>query len=232
MLKNPDDRFPFRYYDILAVFFVASAMIANFVSYKMIELGPFTVRFGIFVSAFTYIAADILVEIYGFARLRRVIWMMLTATLAMALVFKAAIMWPGAAEWKKDDEFNAIFNREWRNVALSLFAMFSAHMANGIIVSKMKVLMDGHLLWLRLIASSFVAYGLGGMLYYPFAHVPEISPTDVLPAILSAWFVRLCYEAIALPITLQIIALLRKLEGVDVYDTDANLNPFRFSLAK
>ena len=230
MLKNPDDRFPFRYYDIIAIFFVVSALIGNLVSYKMVELGPFTVRFGVFVSAFTYIAADMLVEVYGFARLRRVIWMMLASVVLTALIFKAAILWPAAAGWEKDQAFSAIFDRNMMTVSVSLFAMFAGHMANGMIMSKMKTITEGRMLWLRLIASSFVAYGLGATLYYSLAHVPEIGPSDVVPAILSSWFVRLCYEAIALPLTMQIITMVRKIEGVDVYDTDTNLNPFRFSL--
>lgn len=232
MQKRAADQHPFRGYDIVAILIVVLTLLANTVSFKMVEFGPFILRLGIFVAAGSHVLADILVEVYGYARARRVIWLTTASVALMFLIFKCAVWLPGAADWTKDEEFNMIFNRNTITILTTLFVVFFGHITNALIMAKMKILMDGDMFWLRAIASSFVAGGFTSIVFYSFAQIPGYATPDLIPAIVSTWFVRLAYEIVLLPITSNIVAMLKKLEGIDVIDTQTNLNPFRFSIVK
>lgn len=229
--KNATDvtHHAFRYYDVFAVLIVVLTIISNIVSFKMVEFGPFTLRMGVFISAAAFVLADIAVELYGFARMRRIIWMAVGGVLATSIIFKLAMMLPGAVDWQNEGEFNLIFDRNLRGVSATLFAIFAGHMSNAMIMSKMKTITEGDSFWLRSLTSSFIGHGLNAILFYTFGKIGIMEAQEIIPAIVSSWFVRFAFEIVALPFTCSTVSALKKIEGVDVFDNETNLNPFRFS---
>ena len=55
-----------------------------------------------------------------------------------------------------------------------------------------------------------------------------MAPTAVVTDVLSQWFFKTAYEALATPLTYLVVNRLKRVEGVDAYDIDINLNPFAF----
>jgi queuosine precursor transporter len=225
MMKTAAGLHSFRGYDVIATLIVVLTLVANMVAFKMVEIGPFTLRLGVVVATTTFVLADILVEVYGFARARRVIWLTTLSLALMFIVFKGAVAVPGAAEWKNAEQFNAVFNRDGFTMAITLLVIWAGQFVNALIMVKMKLMLDGKSFWLRALTSSFVAAGFTLIVFYTFANIPGMAREDIVPAIVM-------YEAVLLPITSAIVTMLKKIENVDVFDAETNLNPFRFSLVK
>ncbi len=232
MIRTAAGLHSFRGYDVVATLIVVLTLVANMVAFKMVEIGPFTIRLGVVIATTTFVLGDILVEVYGYARARRVIWLTTLSLAVMFIVFKGAVAVPGAAQWKDADEFNAVFSRDALTMAVTLFVIWGGQFTNALIMIKMKLMLDGKNFWLRALASSFVAAGFTQIVFYTFATIPGMASEDIVPMIVSAWFVRVMYEAVLLPITSSIVTALKKIENVDVFDAETNLNPFRFSLIK
>ena len=64
----------YRYLDLIMALFVAVLLISNVASAKILDLGPFTFDGGTILFPLSYIFGDMLTEVYGYRRTRRVIW--------------------------------------------------------------------------------------------------------------------------------------------------------------
>jgi len=205
--------------------FITCLISANIIAVKLVDFGGLIVPAGIVIFPISYIVGDVLTEVYGFKRARRVIWLGFACNaLAVGAILIGQAL-PAAGFWDAQAAYDRILGYSPRLLIASFAAFLVGEFANSYILARMKVATRGRWLWTRTITSTLVGQGLDSVIFILIAFAGE-SPTDVLmTAILSQWVFKTVYEALATPITYAVVGFIKRREGVDVYDHDLTFNP-------
>jgi uncharacterized integral membrane protein (TIGR00697 family) len=221
------ERRAFRYFDLVMALFVAVLLISNVASTKFVVLGPFTFDGGTILFPISYIFGDILTEVYGYSRSRRVIWTGFGCTALAAFIFWLVGALPAAPGWTQQEAYLAILGQTPRIVAASLIAYFAGEFSNSFVLAKMKILTRGRWLWTRTIGSTLVGEGVDTLLFVTVAFAGVVPASLLLTTVLSNYIFKCGVEAVATPLTYQIVRYLKRAEREDYYDIGTDFNPFR-----
>lgn len=206
--------------------FVAVLLISNIASAKILDFGPFTFDGGTLLFPLSYIFGDILTEVYGYQRSRRVIWMGFFSAVLMTATLTVVGRLPPAEGWEGQEAYQVILGMTPRIVLGSLIAYWAGEFVNSYTLAKMKVLTQGRWLWTRTIGSTLVGQGVDTALFVLIAFA-GVLPTALLGAvILSNYVFKTGLEIVLTPLTYQVVGFLKHAEGIDVYDRTTNFNPF------
>jgi len=217
----------FRYFDVLVALFVAVLLISNISSTKILTFWKFTFDGGTILFPLSYIFGDILTEVYGFRRSRRVIWLGFFSALLMSLVLFVVQMLPPANDWPNQKAFEALLGPVPRIVIASIIAYFVGEFSNSITLSILKIRTKGRFLWVRTIFSTIIGEGFDTLVFCMIAFYGTL-PGDILWAIILSNYIFKCsVEIILTPLTYKIVHFLKKREKTDVYDIGVKYNPFR-----
>ena len=227
----------YRYYDLLLAGFVAVLLCSNLIGpAKVSEIHlPFLATafvFGVGNIFFpiSYIFGDVLTEVYGYARARRVIWAGF-----IAMVFATVMSWVVIGLPPTPTEpFNAtlqpalevVFGNTWRIVAASIVAFWAGDFVNAYVMARMKVLTSGRWLWTRTIGSTLVGQGVDSVIFYPVAFAGIWTGETLFQVIAFNWLFKVTVEAVMTPATYGIVGWLKRHEHEDYYDTDTDFTPF------
>lgn len=216
----------FRYLDVITALFVAILLISNVASSKITSFGFLTLDAGTILFPLAYVFGDILTEVYGFARARRVIWIGFFCNILMAAIFMIVTILPPAADWPNQKAFEAILGLTPRIVAASMIAYFAGEFLNSFVLAKLKLKTKGKYLWSRTIGSTLVGQLVDTLLFIAIAFW-GIFPLPVLISIfISNYIFKVAVEVGFTPITYLIVNKLKKTEHEDYYDNKTNFNPF------
>lgn len=224
---SPEDWQP-KYLYLISIVFVTSLLVSNLAAVKLFQFGPATFTGGILVFPISYIFGDILTEVYGYARTRRIIYAGLFANIFMVITLYLAIKLPPAPGWPLQDSFAAIYSLTPRIVLASIIGYWAGEFVNSFVLSKVKVLTKGSKLWMRTISSTIIGQFFDTALFAIIAFSGVLPSSLLVAATISGWIFKVLYEAIATPITYLIVGKLKQAEGVEHFDRKENYNPFRF----
>ena len=224
----------YRYYDLVMVAFVTVLVCSNLVGPAKIAqldapmLGTLTFGAGVLFFPISYVFGDILTEVYGYARSRRVIWTGFAALAFAALMAWVIVKLPPAPFWHNQDAYEVAFGSTWRIALASLIAFLCGEFVNSFVLAKMKIWTAGRRLWTRTIGSTIFGEGVDSLLFYPLAfYGTGIIPDDKLPLVMTAQFVtKVGVEVVFTPVTYKIVGWLKRVEHEDFYDRDTDFNPF------
>jgi uncharacterized integral membrane protein (TIGR00697 family) len=219
----------YRYFDLIMALFVAVLLISNVASSKILTLGPFTFDGGTILFPISYIFGDILTEVYGYRRSRRVIWVGFACAGLMAGVFALVGALPPAEGWENQAAYEAILGTTPRIVLGSLIAYFAGEFSNSYTLAKMKILTRGRWLWTRTIGSTLVGEGVDTVLFVTIAFAGTLPWPLFMSIIASNYIFKVGLEAAMTPATYRITNFLKHAENQDVYDTDTDFNPFKLA---
>ncbi len=207
--------------------FVAVLICSNLIgAAKPAELWGFVFGAGILFFPLSYVLGDVLTEVYGYARARRVVWAGFGAVLFMAFMSWVVVSLPPAPGWTGQAAYLEVFGNTPRIVLASVIAFWAGEFANAFVLARMKVLTKGKHLWTRTIGSTIVGQGVDSALFYPIAFL-GIWPTEqVIWVALTNYGLKVAWEVLLTPVTYQVVGFLKKSEGVDVYDDKTNFTPF------
>ncbi len=217
VMESIEDWSP-KYIDIIAIVFVTTLIVSNIAATKLFEFWIFTFSAGIIIFPISYIFGDILTEVYGFNRARRIIYMGMAANLFTALVLWLAIKLPPAEGWTWQGEFEIIHSQIPRIVLGSVIGYVGGELANSITLSLLKIYTSGRKLWIRTISSTIIGQLIDSALFVMIAFWGSIPSVVIGRVIVSAWVFKVLYEAIATPVTYLIVNRLKKAESVDHFD--------------
>jgi len=216
----------YRYFHIVAMFFVASLLIANTVAVKVITFAGFAIPAGILCFPIAYIVNDVLTEVYGFKKAKSVIWWGFISLAFMTLTYHLATIIKPAGFWQDQAAFEAIFSVVPRIALGSLIAFVVGSFLNSIVLSKMKIWMQGKQLWMRTIGSTIVGEGVDSIIFNIVAFAGIFAFNDLITIIWSGFLLKTLYEVVATPLTYIVVGFLKRKEEEDAYDTGVNYNPF------
>ena len=216
----------FRYYDILVHIFVVVLLISNLVGSKICAIGPFRISGAQLLFPITYIFGDVFTEVYGYSGSRRAIWIGFFASGLMAIMGLITVHIPAAHDWPNQHAFEIVFNFVPRMVAASLAAFWCGEFTNSYTLAKMKLLTEGRWLWTRTVGSTIVGQAVDTAIVMFLAFGGTQSLRTILILIGSGYLGKVLYEVLATPLTYLVVNFLKRAEGVDVYDTHTDFNPF------
>jgi len=230
----------YRYLDTITAIFVAVLLISNIASAaKILDWGVslfglhLAFDAGTLLFPVSYIFGDILTEVYGYRRSRKVIWTGFALSGLMALTFWVVGHLPGQAEWETyagQDAYNAILGGVSSGgiIVASLLAYFAGEFSNSYVMAKMKIATRGRWLWTRTIGSTLVGEGVDTALFVTIASFFGVFPWSIaLTLIVTNYIFKVGIEALMTPLTYRIVNGLKRAEREDYYDYDTDFNPFR-----
>lgn len=232
---------PYRFYDLVMALFVTVLLLSNLLSSAKIidlgiSLGPVGLVFdaGTLVFPIAYIFGDILTEVYGYKRSRRVIWAGFGATVLMGFFVWLAGVLPSEPGWESSvgqPAFDAILGGISGLVVASLAAYFMGEFSNSYVLARMKIATHGRFLWARTIGSTLVGQVFDTLTFFVIATLLGVFPPELLVSlVVTNYILKVGIEVILTPVTLSIVNMLKRAENEDAYDYDTNFSPFRLDM--
>ncbi len=224
----------YRYYEFMMAAFVTVLICSNLIGPAKIAqidlplLGAMTFGAGVLFFPISYVFGDILTEVYGYARARRVIWAGFAGLGFASFMATVVVALPPAPFWPHQGAFEIAFGNTPRIVAASMFAYFCGEFVNSYVLARMKLATQGRWLWTRTIGSTIAGEAVDSALFYPLAfYGAGIIPDDKLPLVMAVQFVaKVSVEVVLTPETYRTVNFLKRAENEDYYDRNTNFNPF------
>lgn len=227
-MNDISNRTQYRYLDLITGLFVAVLLISNIASTKIVQIWRFTFDGGTILFPLSYIFGDILTEVYGYSKGRRVIWIGFFSALLMALTLGIISILKPAPGWEFQEAFIKILGQTPRIVTASMIAYFCGEFLNSFILAKIKILTKGRMLWIRTIGSTLIGEGIDTILFVLIAFSRVYEWRLVFLIIVSNYVFKVGFEILLTPMTYGIVDSLKRREKVNYFDYKTNFNPFRF----
>jgi uncharacterized integral membrane protein (TIGR00697 family) len=225
--RPPHVRRTYRYYDLVMAAFVTVLLCANVIgAAKVAEIGGFAFGAGVLFFPISYLFGDILTEVYGYSRARKVVWAGFGALAFASFMSWAILVFPPAPDWPHQEAYETVFGSTPRIVLASLIAYFSGEFCNSYVLAKMKLFTRGRQLWIRTIGSTIVGEAVDSAIFYPVAFL-FVWETDLVWRVMAANYVlKVLWEAAMTPFTYKLVNSLKRAEHEDYFDRDTNFTPF------
>lgn len=214
-----------QWFVIVVAVFVTCLIVANITAVKLVGIFGLVLPAGVVVFPISYIAGDVLTEVYGFRQARRVIWLGFFCNLVAVLAIWLGGVLPAAPVFDAQEAYERILGYAPRLLVASFLAYLVGEFANSIVLARMKVATNGRWLWSRTIGSTLVGQGLDSLVFVVVAFFGTVPPAVIISAVVAQWIFKSLYEVAATPLTYLVVNRLKSAEGVDAYDRDVSLNP-------
>ena len=210
-----------------AALFVTCLLTANVIAAKLVVVAGVVVPAGIVVFPLSYVLADVLTEVWGYAAARRLIWLGFACNLVLVVAVRLGGELPPAPFWKGQDAYVAILGQTPRLLAASFVAYLVGEFANAYVLAKVKIWTSGRWLWVRTLGSTVVGEGLDSAVFITLAFGGAVPAGALIGIVGAQWAAKVLYEAAATPLTYAAVAWLKSRERVDTFDYGTNFNPVR-----
>ena len=232
-MTTPTQSRQYRYYDFVMAAYVCVLLCSNLIgpaketSIEVPLLGTVTFLAGVLFFPISYIFGDILTEVYGYGRDRRVVWAGFAA-LAFASAMAAVVvnLPPSAASRSNQAAVEAIFGNTPRIVLASILAFLCGTFINSYVLAKMKIWTRGRWLWSRIVGSTLCGEFVDSVIFYFVAFYGRMSQAELVGLMFTQYALKSGWEIVATPLTYRVVSFLKKAENEDYYDTATNFTPF------
>jgi uncharacterized integral membrane protein (TIGR00697 family) len=214
-------------YMLMGILFCVCLIVSNFLGTKVISLGPLTATAGMLVFPISYIINDCIAEVWGYKKTRFIIWTGFAVNFGVVCLTQIATKIPSPDFWKGEESFNFVFGLNVRIVMASLCAFLTGSFLNAWVMSRMKIVSKGKNFSLRAIVSTIVGESADSFIFFPIAFAGLLTAGDLFKMMLIQASLKSLYEVVVLPLTVQVVKYVKKMDGNDVYDDNISFNPFK-----
>jgi len=223
----PHPRRSYRYYDLVMAAFVTVLLCANLIgAAKVAQVAGFTFGAGVLFFPISYVFGDVLTEVYGYARARKVVWAGFAGLAFASFMSWAVLAFPPAPGWPHQAAYETVFGATPRIVLASLVGYFCGEFCNSYVLAKMKIVTSGRLLWTRTIGSTIVGEAVDSAVFYPLAFLGAWETDLVLRVMAANYLLKVLWEVVMTPFTYRVVNFLKRVESEDYYDRTTNFTPF------
>jgi uncharacterized integral membrane protein (TIGR00697 family) len=223
----------FKYYDLILGAYVCVLLCANLIgpgkqaTVQVPIYGSVTFVAGVIFFPISYFFGDVLTEVYGYARDRRVVWSGFGALLFASLMSLVVVHLPPSASWRSNQPaVEAMFGNTPRIIAGSVVAFWCGSFVNSFVLAKMKILTSGRWLWTRTIGSTLCGELVDSSLFMTIAFAGTMPRAELLGLITTQYVLKSSWEVLSTPLTYKLVNFLKRAEGEDYYDRNTNFTPF------
>ena len=209
---------------IVGILFCVCLILSNFLETKLIMIGPFSATAGIIIFPIAYILNDCIAEVWGFKKARLIIWLGFAINFLAVAFTQIAVALPPAPYYEGEEAFRTVFGATPRITMASFIAFLAGSFVNAYVMSKMKVMTKGKGFGVRAVISTVFGESLDSLIFFPIAFWGIVPFNEMMMLIITQASFKTLYEIIILPVTKIVVNKGKKVEGVDVYDTDISYN--------
>jgi queuosine precursor transporter len=225
----------YKFYDLIMAGFVCVLLCANLIGVSkvaQVTLFGHTFAFGAGNLFFplSYLFGDILTEVYGYARSRKVVWAGFSALAFASFMSFVVVNLPPAQGWQGQAVIEAAFGSTWRIALASLIGYFCGEFMNSFTLAKLKLRTGGRMLWMRTIGSTIVGEACDTLVFYPLAFYGVWDDQLLMSVMVANYLLKVGWEVVATPITYRVVAALKRVEQEDFFDRDTDFTPFSLSV--
>jgi queuosine precursor transporter len=210
---------------IIAAVFITSLITANIIAVKVIKIFGLALPAAIIIFPISYIAGDVLTEVYGYSKARQVIWLGFLCNAVTVIAVWCGQMLPAAPFWDGQEAYEKILGATPRLLAASFAAYLVGEFSNSMVLAKMKIATKGRWLWTRTVGSTVVGQGLDSLVFISLAFFGTMPLSILASMVVTQWLAKSLYETAATPLTYVVVNFLKRHEGIDAYDYDTSFNP-------
>jgi uncharacterized integral membrane protein (TIGR00697 family) len=212
---------------ILGMLFVTCLVVSNLIAGKVWSLtDTITVPSSVVLFPVAYILSDIFTEVYGFKRARLVIWGGFLCNFFAVIFYVITVDLPHPSYWLNQDAFAVVLGMTPRVLVASLTGYLVGGFSNSIVISRLKVVMEGRHLWIRAILSTVIGEALDSILFVTIAFIGTIPLRQINSMIVFQYLFKLIFELVFMPVTCYLIGKVKEKEGMDIYDRDKDYRLF------
>ena len=209
----------------IGIIFVSCLLLSNLIAGKMWAVtDDITLPAAVILFPLTYIIGDVFTEVYGFRKARSIIWLGFVCSFFAVLIYIITIALPHPGYWENQGAYEAVLGTTPRVAAASFAGYLFGEFSNSIILSKLKVMSKGKKLWVRTILSTVIGEGLDSFIFIMISFWGTMENSVVLNMILFQYLFKVAYEILFTPVTYLVVKLIKRKEGIDVYDEGIKYN--------
>lgn len=223
----------YRYYDFVMAAYVCVLLCSNLIgpaketTLHVPLVGDVTFLAGVLFFPISYIFGDILTEVYGYGRDRRVVWAGFAALAFASLMAYVVVHLPASAASRgNQNAVEAIFGNTPRIIVASIMAFSCGSFVNSYVLAKMKIWTKGRWLWSRIIGSTLCGELVDSAIFYLVAFFGRMETPHLLAIMFTQYALKSGWEIVAAPLTYRVVAFLKRAEQEDYYDIGTNFTPF------
>ena len=209
---------------LMGVLFCVCLVASNLLETKILQVGPVALTAGFLVFPVSYILNDCIAEVWGFRKVRLVIWLGFLMNFCVVVLGNIAVALPAAPFWEGEEHFNFVFGLAPRIAFASLLAFIVGSFLNAWVMSRMKVASQGRHFSLRAVVSTLVGETADSLIFFPIAFMGLVPVGDMLKLMGIQIVGKTLYEILILPVTIQVVKAVKRSEGTDGYDQDVSYN--------
>lgn len=209
------------------ILFATCLLVSNILATKILMIGPWAAPAGVLIFPIAYILNDVITEVWGFAKARLIIWTGFVINVMAIFFFTLAIAVPGAPFWQNQEAFATILGNTPRIVFASLCAYLAGSFLNAFVMSRMKVLTNGKGFAGRAILSTLLGESADSGIFIVIAFAGIFPIGVILTMIFTQAMIKTVYEIFILPVTVWVVKWVKRVEGIDTFDSNLSYNFFR-----
>ena len=214
-------------YMMCGLLFTVCLIIANIVGQKLFTISGFDLTAGVLIFPITYILNDLIAEVWGYRKMRLIIWTGFFMNFLTVLVFRISIWAPASPHFANQQAFATVLQGAERIVVASFIAFLFGSFLNAYVMSKMKIMQRGRHFSVRAVASTIVGEGADSLVFFTIAFSGILPHHALLTLIVTQTALKTAYEIIALPLTNLVVRKVKQFERTDVFDKQISYNPFK-----
>jgi len=207
--------------------FTVCLILANIVGQKLIRIYGFDITAGLLVFPITYIINDLIAEVWGYRKMRLIIWVGFFLNFLVVIVFRLSIWAPASPHFHYQNAFKLVLGTSERIAVASFIAFLFGSFLNAYVMSKLKILQRGRHFSVRAVASTVVGEGADSLVFFTIAFAGVMTHHHLIVFIITQTALKTAYEIIALPLTIQVVKRVREFEHSNVFDKGISYNPFK-----
>lgn len=214
-----------RLFMCIGIVFVTCLLLSNLVAGKMWAVtDSITLPAAVILFPLTYIIGDVFTEVYGFRKARTIIWLGFICSFFAVVIYLITIALPHPGFWEGQEAYAAVLGTTPRVALASFSGYLFGEFSNSIILSRLKVVTKGKNLWMRTILSTVVGEGLDSVIFIMISFWGTMDNSVVLQMILFQYLFKVSYEVLFTPVTYLVVKLVKRAEGIDIYDEGIKYN--------
>jgi uncharacterized integral membrane protein (TIGR00697 family) len=217
----------YKYFDLVMAAFVTVLLCANLIGVsKVVTIAGFTFGAGNLFFPISYLFGDILTEVYGYARARRVVWAGFGALIFASFMSWVVVNLPPADGYTGQAAVEQMFGSTWRIAGASIIGYFCGEFTNSFVLAKMKIWTQGKALWTRTIGSTVAGEVVDTLVFYPLAFYGVWDNSMLVAVMVANYVIKVSWEVLATPLTYRVVNFLKRAENEDYFDRDTKFTPF------
>lgn len=201
-----------EFYMILAGAFTAAIIMSNILAFKLFNFfGIFVIDAGLLTFPIVYIVNDVLSEIYGFKKAKKVILLGFAMNLIAVIAYNVAIKLPYPEYWTGQEVFQTMLASSARILIASFIAYLCGSLLNSYIMVKMRE-RGGKSLFARAMTSTIFGEFVDSLVFSSIAFMFNLPMIDLVFMIVGNTILKSSYEFIAFPFTKVIVGKAKQLK--------------------